>query len=80
MILICHCDACNYTFNASVLPPAHDQKRCIPYRCPDCGKISVHIGSGTVPAVREATEAEIAEYYENQRIILGEIAAGVIDD
>ena len=86
MILICHCDACNYTFNASALPPAnrqttaHSQKRCIPHRCPDCGKMSIHIGFDTAPAVREATEAEIAEYYENRRIVLDEIAAGVIDD
>lgn len=53
--MLCHCDACNYTFESSVL----SSKYQIPKKCPECRKITVSKG---VPAVRAATEDEIAEY------------------
>ena len=54
------CNACRYTFPAETLPD----------RCPDCGKASANVkvcinGKNIlrpVPAVREATEIEAAEY------------------
>lgn len=51
---IYHCDVCRYTFEYASLPG----------RCPDCGKVTAH--GGTAPAVREATEVEITEFYRIQ--------------
>lgn len=51
---IYHCDVCRYTFEYASLPD----------RCPDCGKTVVY-GRGD-PAVREASEAEIREFYRIQ--------------
>ncbi len=65
--MICHCDACNYTFDASVL----HGKDNIPTRCPDCGKKTVGY---KVPAVRAASEEEVAEYIENQRLVMEELS------
>lgn len=42
------CDACHFCFKASILP------NC----CPDCGKQMI----GILPAVRMATNREIADY------------------
>lgn len=64
--MICHCDACNYTFNAAVLHSKYD----IPTRCPDCGKKT--IGKG-VAAVRAATDDEITEYEQDQQIVMEEL-------
>ena len=58
------CNACRYTFPAETLPD----------RCPDCGKatanVKVCIGGKnilrSVPAIRESTDTEVAEY---ERII-----------
>lgn len=66
--MICHCDACNYTFDTLSL----HSKEELPTRCPDCGKKTVGHRS---PAVRAATEAEIAEYWEDQRHVLEEMSA-----
>ena len=57
--MLCHCDACNYTFESSVRSSKYE----IPKKCPECRKITVSKG---VPAVRAATEDEIAEYRRNQ--------------
>ena len=54
------CNACRYTFPAETLPD----------RCPDCGKatanVKVCIGGKnilrSVPAIRESTDTEVAEY------------------
>ena len=54
------CNACRYTFPAESLPD----------RCPDCGKatanVKVCIGGKnilrSVPAIRESTDTEVAEY------------------
>ena len=54
------CNACRYTFPAETLPD----------RCPDCGKatanVKVCIGGKnilrSVPAIRESTDIEAAEY------------------
>lgn len=64
--MICHCDACNYTFEASILHSKYE----VPTRCPDCGKKTVGVH---MPAVRAATDIEIAEYEENQRIVMEEL-------
>ncbi|MCI5511374.1 MAG: hypothetical protein MR436_13335 [Eubacterium sp.] len=42
------CDACHFCFKASIFPG----------RCPDCGKRMI----GILPAVRMATNREIADY------------------
>lgn len=59
----CHCDACNYTFEASVFHSKYE----IPKKCPKCRKITVSKG---VPAVRTATEEEAAEYMNLQLEIM----------
>ncbi len=64
--MICHCDACNYTFNADLLHSKYE----VPRRCPDCGKQTV---AKRVLAVRAATEEEIEEYRNNQRIVMDKI-------
>ncbi|MCD7825480.1 MAG: hypothetical protein LUH14_05910 [Clostridiaceae bacterium] len=64
--MICHCDACQYTFNADLFHSKYD----IPRRCPDCGKKTV---GNKVPAVRAATEKEIEEYREDQRMVMEEM-------
>ena len=64
-ILLCTCDACRYTFNPSV----YHSKYRIPKQCPDCGKMKV---DGR-PAVREATEAEIANYWRIQEEMINEL-------
>lgn len=69
--MICHCDYCHYTFNADVISRS---KYHIPTRCPDCGKKVIHTLSGSYPAVRAATEKEVADYYRIQREILDELA------
>ncbi len=63
--MICHCDACNYTFESPGLPGKYE----IPGRCPDCGKKTVC----NMPAVRAATEMEIKDYEANQQIVLKEL-------
>lgn len=65
--MIYHCDNCNYTFGSSILR----NKYVIPTRCPDCGKQTARDG---MPAVRAATEDEIASYEEDQRVIMAELA------
>ncbi|MCD7825925.1 MAG: hypothetical protein LUH14_08195 [Clostridiaceae bacterium] len=64
--LICHCDACNYTFEAGVLHSKYE----VPGRCPDCGKKTVN----GVAAVRAATDFEIADYWRIQKEIMEEIS------
>lgn len=64
--MICHCDACNYTFEASVLHSKYD----VPGRCPDCGKKTV---GKNVPAVRPATKDEVTEYEREQKIVMEEM-------
>lgn len=67
------CNACRYTFPAETIPD----------RCPDCGKatanVKVFIGGKnilrTVPAVRESTEIEAAEYERIKKEIEAELAA-----
>ena len=67
------CNACRYTFPAESLPD----------RCPDCGKatanVKVCIGGKnilrSVPAVRESTDIEAAEYERIKREIEAEVAA-----
>lgn len=63
--LLCTCDACHYTFN----PSLYHSKFRIPKRCPDCGKMKV---DGR-PAVREATEAETADYWRIQEEIINDL-------
>lgn len=75
--MICICDACHYIFNAELV--SHSKYE-IPKRCPDCGKMVVHTETGTTPAVRAATDAEIAEYERYQREILREIAERIYND
>lgn len=62
---LCTCDACRYTFN----PAVYKSKYTIPKRCPDCGKMKV----GDNPAVRAATEAEIADYWRIQAEVVNEL-------
>ena len=50
-----YCNACHYCFGADALPD----------RCPDCGK-QIHNSS---PAVRPATDQEIADYIRIQKEI-----------
>ena len=57
--MLCHCDVCNYTFEASVLNSKYE----VPKKCPKCRKITARKG---VPAVRAASEDEIAEYRQSQ--------------
>lgn len=64
--MICHCDACNYIFNAAVIR----SKYAVPTRCPSCGKKTVGYH---MPAVRVATEDEIQEYENGQRLVLEKI-------
>lgn len=64
--MICHCDACNYTFESSVLRTKYE----VPTRCPDCGKKTV---GKHMPAVRAATEDEIQEYEKEQRLVMEEM-------
>ena len=71
--MICHCDACHYTFNADLFHSKYD----IPRRCPDCGKKTI---GECVPAVRAATEREIEEYRENQRIVMEELSGQLVLD
>lgn len=67
------CNACRYTFPAETLPD----------RCPDCGKATANVkvridGKNklrSVPAVREATEIEAAEYERVKKEIEKELAA-----
>lgn len=69
--MICHCDACNYTFESSVLRTKYE----VPTRCPDCGKKTV---GKHVPAVRTATEEEIADYWKIQKEIMEEISGQLV--
>lgn len=59
--MICTCDNCHYTFASDTLPLS----------CPDCGKASINRRIDTriisAPAVREATNAEVAWYEETQK-------------
>ena len=64
--MICHCDVCHYTFDSS----AFHSKPPVPKRCPDCGKMKCENGQ---PAVRAATDFEIKEYEEDQRIVMEEL-------
>ena len=67
------CNACRYTFPAETLPD----------RCPDCGKatanVKVCIGGKnklrSVPAIRESTDTEVAEYERIKKEIEAELAA-----
>ena len=67
------CNACRYTFPADTLSD----------RCPDCGKstanVKVCIGGKnilrSVPAIRESTDIEAAEYERIKREIEAELAA-----
>ena len=67
------CNACRYTFPAETLPD----------RCPDCGKatanVKVCIGGKnilrSVPAIRESTDTEAAEYERIKKEIEKELAA-----
>ena len=67
------CNACRYTFPAESLPD----------RCPDCGKdaanVKVCIGGKnilrSVPAIRESTDTEAAEYERIKKEIEKELAA-----
>ena len=52
------CDACHYCFEYSTLPD----------RCPDCGKTQWH----EKPAVRPATEKEIADLVGKDIIVVAE--------
>lgn len=52
------CDACHFCFKASILPN----------RCPDCGKQMI----GILPAVRMATEEEIADYVRIRKELVAE--------
>ncbi len=74
--VICHCDYCHYTFNADVISYS---KYHIPTRCPDCGKKVIHTLSGSYPAVRAATEEEVADYYRIQREILEEMDENIAE-
>ena len=66
------CNACRYTFPAESLPD----------RCPDCGKdaanVKVCIGGKnilrSVPAIRESTDTEAAEYERIKKEIEAELA------
>lgn len=69
--MICTCDACHSTFNST---NASRSKYDIPRRCPDCGKMVIHTASGSVPAVRAATEDEIKEYRNYQREMITKMA------
>ena len=64
--MLCHCDACNYTFEASVFHSKYE----IPKKCPKCRKKS--LGKGT-PAVRAATDEEAAEYVREQQTEMEEM-------
>lgn len=64
--MLCHCDACNYTFESSVRSSKYE----IPKKCPECRKITVSKG---VPAVRAATDEEAAEYMREQQIEMEEM-------
>lgn len=61
--MICHCEACNYTFN-SFQYPQNCGKEDVPERCPDCGR--AYIVSNR-PAVRKATLSEVADYNRFQK-------------
>lgn len=74
--MICTCDACHYTFNASVVSYS---KYNIPKSCPDCGKKTIRTANGAVPAVRAATEEEIAEYQKNLLEIMEEMVADMAE-
>ena len=64
--MICTCDNCHYTFTANALPLS----------CPDCGKETVNRRMDTriisSPAVRVATDAEIAWYEQAQKELAAE--------
>lgn len=64
--MICTCDNCHYTF----------QTDSFPLSCPDCGKEKINRRIETkiisAPAVREATEAEIAWYEQAQKELAAE--------
>lgn len=64
--MICTCDNCHYTFSADALP----------HSCPDCGKEKINRRIETQiissPAVREASEAEIAWYEQAQKELAAE--------
>ena len=67
------CDVCHYCFKAESMPD----------RCPDCGKatakVKVCIGGKnklrSVPAIRESTDTEAAEYERIKKEIEKELAA-----
>ncbi|MCD8069160.1 MAG: hypothetical protein LUE87_09795 [Lachnospiraceae bacterium] len=71
--MLCHCDACNYTFEASVLHSKYD----VPRKCPACRKKTV---GNRVPAVRAATNIEIADYWKIQKEIMEELSNQLIPD
>ena len=72
------CNACRYTFPAETLPD----------RCPDCGKatanVKVCIGGKnilrSVPAIRESTDTEAAEYERIKKEIADLFCARADDD
>lgn len=71
--MLCHCDACNYTFESSVLHSKYE----IPRRCPACRKNKV---GDHVPAVRAATNIEIADYWRIHKEMMEELSSQLISD
>ena len=72
--MICTCDACHYTFNATAISHSKDK---IPKRCPDCGKMVIHTDHGSISAVRAATDAEIKEYNDYLRELMNKMEAAI---